>query len=147
MRVITRKIAISQNLIRYYTGKPCKNGHIAERFVSSGGCEECITTRTNAWRDKNKETHRARNETYRKRNLALMVAKVQKYRTAKINALPSWVDVSELKKVYQNCPTGFHVDHIVPLRGKNVSGLHVPWNLQYLTPQDNQRKSNKLSCG
>lgn len=57
---------------------------------------------------------------------------------------PRWVNKEALRSIYLNCPKGYHVDHIIPLKGKNVSGLHVPWNLQYLTPKQNQRKSNKL---
>lgn len=59
-------------------------------------------------------------------------------------ACPSWVDKEALKNIYDNCPKGMEVDHIVPLSGKIVSGLHVPWNLQYLTPEENKRKTNKL---
>ena len=68
----------------------------------------------------------------------------QNYHTRKLNAMPNWVDKEQLRDIYQNCPKGYHVDHIVPLRGKNVSGLHVPWNLQYLTPEQNIKKSNKV---
>lgn len=59
-------------------------------------------------------------------------------------AMPKWVDKKELKKIYLNCPKGYHVDHIIPLTNPDICGLHVPWNLQYLPAVENIKKSNKL---
>ena len=62
---------------------------------------------------------------------------------------PPWVDRNALLNFYAACPKGMHVDHTVPLKGlidgRPVSGLHVHWNLQYLTPEANRRKYNRIS--
>ncbi len=68
-------------------------------------------------------------------------------RNAKRKRVPAWADLCKIKEIYENCPDGYHVDHIIPLRGKLVSGLHVPENLQYLTVEDNLKKANHYSWG
>lgn len=78
----------------------------------------------------------------------------QKRRAKLRNAMPSWLtddQIAQIASFYEDCAkvsreTGVphHVDHIIPLQGENVSGLHVPWNLQVIPAAENIRKSNKL---
>jgi hypothetical protein len=64
---------------------------------------------------------------------------------------PKWADLSKIKEVYEECkrlikeygPRSYHVDHIIPLKGKNVSGLHVENNLQIIKASENLTKGNK----
>ena len=48
----------------------------------------------------------------------------------------------EIRLWYMNCPEGYEVDHIVPITNDVVCGLHVPWNFQYLTINENRSKMN-----
>ena len=68
---------------------------------------------------------------------------VNKRRSAKLQRTPAWADLEAIKQFYLNCPKGYHVDHIVPLQGVNVSGFHVLNNLQYLSASENCSKGNK----
>lgn len=71
-------------------------------------------------------------------------ARAAKRRARKLNATPSWADLKAIENFYKNCPEKHHVDHIVPLCGKNVCGLHVLDNLQYLPAKENLKKGNKF---
>lgn len=57
---------------------------------------------------------------------------------------PSWANLAKIKHIYANCKTGNHIDHIIPLRGDLVCGLHVENNLQEISATDNILKSNKF---
>lgn len=63
---------------------------------------------------------------------------------AKDQRTPTWADLDAIKEIYVKCPDGHHVDHVIPLRGTLVSGLHVENNLQYLTPEENMKKGNRF---
>lgn len=92
-------------------------------------------------RIKNAERYRE----YEKRTRPQHAAREAKRRAKKLKATPSWADITGIELFYMMCPEGYHVDHIVPLQGKNVSGLHCLANLQYLPAQENLRKYNKFN--
>lgn len=62
-------------------------------------------------------------------------------------ATPFWLtqeEKADIVDMWLSRPDGFQVDHIVPIQGKDFSGLNVPWNLRYLDRIENIRKKNKL---
>lgn len=165
--MITRQNAILQGLPRYFTGKPCKHGHIAERYTNNKTCCVCGNQSANtvkqrdrtkyklhakAWNNRNPDRVREIHNKINKANPARRNLLTANYRSAKDNRTPAWlteIDYERIANVYklatlQSKITGvpWHVDHIIPLRGKYVSGLHVPSNLQAIPGVDNVRKNN-----
>ena len=70
-------------------------------------------------------------------------AKTQRRRAAKLKATPPWLTPWQkemIKIMFETCPDGYHVDHIIPLKGKEISGWNVPWNLQHLPASENISK-------
>ncbi len=67
-----------------------------------------------------------------------------KRRAVKLGAFPKWADVSALNAFVNGCPKGCHVDHIIPLQGATVCGLHCVENLQYLSREENSAKHNRI---
>lgn len=98
------------------------------------------------------EASRLKQRVRQKNNLPLFAANQAKRRAAKIERTPVWLTQDDLWLIAQAYAIasvrtklfGFswHVDHIVPLQGEAVSGLHVPWNLQVIPGRDNIAKNN-----
>jgi len=184
----TRKEAQKSGEKFYFTGQPCKYGHVAPR-KTKGACVECIKEqwleaapkRAQYFADYNKsEAGQEAKKRYYAANKAAVIARAQARpeehkRTYRANyyernpdwkktdtsfrrkrhkvATPKWLTAEEkrqikalyLKAMEMTRITGVAcvVDHIVPLRGKSVSGLNVPWNLEIMTREANLAKSNK----
>ena len=232
LKIISRKEAIALGLKKYFTGKPCINGHIAERTVNAS-CIECLRKNRKTYRENNRdkvlesckkyreenrdkvlegkkkyrennrdkvlesckkyreenrdkvlerhkkyreenrdkvledkkkyreenrdkikeyrEENRDKIKEYRQKNRHIFNALSSKRRATKLQATPLWSDAEKLKTVYveakrleKKTKVTIHTDHIVPLQGKNVCGLHVHYNLRNVAASDNLSKSNVL---
>jgi len=169
-------------LSMYFTGVPCKNGHVTSRYASSAECFFCrkdknqsvaVREKQIAWALKNNEQRSAVGKERYERNKVWQQLRTQtkyvnnkekvnetnnrwiakhkgiqafyanKRRSAKKYRTPAWANLDAIKTIYANCPEGYHVDHVIPLQGKLVSGLHIESNLQYLPASENAKKFNK----
>ena len=148
---MTRKQALAEGLMYYFTGKPCKYGHVSQRFINGRQCAEYNNARhrlENITPDQLERKRRANRITkweqaQTKEGLARQIAIVRKNVLKRKNRVPVWSEDETIREFYQNCPDWYHVDHDWPLCGKLVSGLHVLSNLRYLPALENTRKGVK----
>lgn len=137
-------------------------------YASDAHCKVCRKARSAAYYEKNKdrvqarhavysrekaEVKRARASAWAKENRARRAEICAAYYTSKAKAFVPWANRDRIGAFYDEArrktlETGIqhHVDHIVPLQGRNVSGLHVEWNLQVIPAIDNARKRNKFAA-
>lgn len=165
MELVSQSEAKARGLTRYFTGKPCRHGHLAERMLSDRRCTDCHRAevrakysanpladnkRNRAWREANRDRDRDQKITWVQENREKVRASVSARKAHKLRATPPWADLEAIGLVYAEAEgltleTGVlhHVDHIVPLRSKLVCGLHIAANLQPLPASDNLAKGNR----
>lgn len=104
-----------------------------------------------AWRARNSEKWAARSKAWRQLNKPKRAAYESRRRAEKRQRTPTTANLLNIEYFYewaarQTALTGVphEVDHIVPLRGKNVCGLHVDWNMRVIPKSENRRKHNQL---
>lgn len=157
MRIISAKEAAEKGFKKYFTGEPCKNGHIAERTTKRHYCVQCRDEIAKLWQKNNPQRHRqfVNNHKIKNRVKLNIYHNIQanKRRAAKLQRTPKWLtdgDLFEIECIYTYAAAlnkvglVYHVDHIIPLQGKIVSGLHVPENLRVIPARENISKRNKF---
>ena len=209
MDIISKAAAIQQGSKYYFTGLPCKHGHVTKRQVSNSTCYQCLLDKTHQFRQHNPMYHTAYNKKYymdnkelvqyhstqyysrmktanpqellrrystnsynyrirnapsihrrervwRQLNPGIVNANTAIRRARKLHASPSWGDLAAVAEIYTACEhintasalcggvDRYVVDHIIPLGGRTVCGLHVASNLRIITAAENATKLNKL---
>jgi len=144
----------TKNLNEFNTCKQCKDGysHMCKSCYKEKYYVENIEYYKEKYKD-NREQKLLYQKEYVVLNRHIKRAADAKRRASKLNATPKWLSKSQLlaikefyrlAKLLESFTTvKYHIDHIVPLQGENVCGLHVPWNLQSNKSKENLSKSYK----
>jgi hypothetical protein len=163
-----RQVAMENGETHYFTGKPCVHGHLAKRSVSTRACMECDRLDKKLFRVENPEKSREskrldymkhqqsnldKKKSYRQANKGKIAALNTARKKVVKQRIPVWLtdfDKLKIRCFYQMAAMysrvngeQYHVDHMIPLQGKGVSGFHVPSNLQILRGVENIGKKNK----
>lgn len=105
------------------------------------------------WASNNRNIANRHIKNWKRKNKDSVNANTAKRRAARLNATPEWLNSGHMAEIegmylyaqiFSQIGEQLHVDHIVPLQGENVCGLHAPWNLQVIPASENLSKSNKL---
>ena len=110
---------------------------------------QAANLRNRRYHEKHRDRVNARVAAWQKANPAKSCAKTLRRHAAKLRRIPKWADHEAMGMVYQAAQIAkttwpdvqIHVDHVLPLRGRTVSGLHTHRNLQILTAIANRTKS------
>ena len=103
-------------------------------------CKFCISD----YRKQNEQKIKKQQKEYAKKNSQKFRKYANERRALKKQATIFQELKGEIEEFYKNCPKGYEVNHIFPLKHEKLCGLHVPWNLQYLTKSENRKKKDKL---
>ena len=142
------KKAYNKNIekIKLYN-KEFYKAHVEKMYAKNKAYREANREKVYAYNKKYKENNPEKikdwQKKYRENNRGVFTAIQAKRRARNLQATPAWVNLEAIKEIYTQCPKGYHVDHIVPMQGKNVCGFHVENNLQYLKANENIRKGNR----
>ena len=127
-----------EKVLEYNKDYRCKNSETAKK-------------RSADWRKNNPEKYRETKANTYKKHKEKFYARNALRRAQQYSLTPSWADKTKILKIYEECKritleTGIkhHVDHIIPIRGKMVSGFHVEYNLRIIPAKENLKKNNRL---
>lgn len=148
----SKQDALAKGVTRYL-GASCKRGHEGWRKLD-GHCVECDRKVQSTYNALNKGRHNLndpkvlaeRTRAWRRANPGMVAAfsKMKRERIKQASCLNTPEENEAIRQFYLACPVGMVVDHVVPLKGKFVCGLHRIGNMQYLTDAANAAKGNRF---
>jgi len=159
----SQREALRQGVTYYFTGKPCKHGHVVERFASNKNCCECSRIRNRkrteakdywvgygdeAYRDRKREYAKSYYRKHKHRHKEGVRKRRRIEKSASVATKKGAIELRRIRLKAQmlSIDTGIkhEVDHIIPLIHKKICGLNVPANVQILTKQKNRAKASRL---